>query len=134
MLGDDVPGHMLYDGRERLAEISQVLKHHDDAHERVAAVMKVGEDDSAVALAAENGADFAHFFDDVDFADRRSKDLLTVACRDVIDGTARRKVRHKRTAAQAPQEVGSLHLRHLITYVCTTVSMEGKTGRVRDRG
>src|SRR5690625_6604176 len=49
MLGDDVPGHMLYDGRERLAAISQVLKHHDDAHERVAAVMKVGEDDSAVA-------------------------------------------------------------------------------------
>ena len=56
VLGDGVARATGAHLAQRLASLGEVLEHDGHAHERVAAVVQVGHDDAAVALAPDHGA------------------------------------------------------------------------------
>ena len=66
--------------------LREVLQKHGNAYERVPSVVQLGQDDAAVTLAPENGADGLHFLDDVDLSYGGAIDVGVIAGRDVLDG------------------------------------------------
>ncbi len=92
VLGNLIVRESLAQFADGAALLCQAGEKEGDAYQGIAAVVALGVNDSAVAFAADNGADLLHLRGDVDFSDSGGKVLTAVTLGDVAQGAGRREV------------------------------------------
>ena len=117
-----------------LAGTDQGTQEKSRTDEGVAAVVQVGHDDTAVALATDNGTGALHLGGHIDLTHSRSGVGAAVSLSHVAQGTGRGEIRYCRTGLEREHVIGHGHQGVLLPEERAVLADQGQTVHVRIHG
>lgn len=127
VLGDDVIGVCGTELGEAHLGLGHLREHEGDTYKRVAAIVALRINDTAIAFAANDGVGLLHHGDDIHLADSRGGVGAAVTLGDVAEGAGRGEIADRRARSEREDIVGDAYDGVLLAKHGAIFADEGET-------